>query len=228
MTHPDVPCTVVGEGIDDSVRYGCYGNKSVGLEKDNPALRPDPHCPVRVLKEGMRLVGQPAVFAIHLDLAVHPSIQPGRCAHPKTAIPRDRNGRNSSARQTLLDGNRRDGEVAKPIEAIVGRHPNVAFPIFKESGNGSVRQAFGWGKQISSSLVDMQQPLVHQGADPHATIVIPQQPVGLESSGKRVRLEFSVPQLCDSVVLGNQESAVIAFEQRVDSLRRIRHGIERG
>src|SRR5678815_4942966 len=92
MTHPDVPCTVVGEGIDDSVRYGCYGNKPVGLEKGNPALRPDPQLPASVLKEGMRLVRQPTVFAIHLDLAVHPSIQPIRCADPKTAIPRDHNG----------------------------------------------------------------------------------------------------------------------------------------
>jgi hypothetical protein len=129
---------------------------------------------------------------------------------------------------TLLDGNGRDGEVSKPIEAIVGRHPNVAFPIFEESVNGSVRQAFGWGKPISSSIVDMQEPLVHQGADPQATIVIPQQPVGLESSGKRVRLELPVPQLGDSGVLGNQESTVIAFEQRIDSLRRIRYGIELG
>src|SRR6185436_11782671 len=64
--------------------------------------------------------------------------------------------------------------------------------------------------------------------DPQAAIAIAKQPVGLEPSGKPVRLEFPVPQLGDSGVLGNQESAVIAFEQRVDSLRRIRHGIELG
>src|SRR4029453_6433156 len=61
MTHPEVPCTVVGEGKDDSVRYGCYGNKPVGLKEGNAALRPDPHLPVSVLKEGLRLVRQPAV-----------------------------------------------------------------------------------------------------------------------------------------------------------------------
>src|SRR4029453_11936469 len=122
MTHPDVPCAVVGEGIDDSVRYGCDGNKPVGLEKGNPALRPDPHLPASVLKEGMRLVRQPAVsnlssrgrgatahaslasIAIHRDLAVNQSIQPIRCAHPKTAVPRAQNGSDPSARQTLLDG----------------------------------------------------------------------------------------------------------------------------
>src|SRR6187399_2837196 len=143
MTHPDVPCTVVGEGIDDSVRYGCYGNKPVGLEKSNPALRPDPQLPASVLKKGMRLVRQPAVcnfsnralrvglpcwgecadrgatahaspasIAINRDLVFSPSIQPIRCAHPKTAIRGDHNGRNPSARQTLLGGNRGDCEVA--------------------------------------------------------------------------------------------------------------------
>ena len=61
MTHPKVPCTVPREGIDDSVRYGCYGNKPVGLKKGNPVLRPDPHLPASVLKEGLRLVRQPAV-----------------------------------------------------------------------------------------------------------------------------------------------------------------------
>src|SRR5512132_4446415 len=144
MTHPHVPCTVVGEGKDDSVRYGCYGNKPVGLKKGDPALRPDPHLPASVLKEGLRRVRQPAVcnlsnraprvglpswgesadrgataharqasIAINRDLAFNPSIQPIRCAHPKTAIPRGQNGKNPSARETLLVRKRWDGEVAK-------------------------------------------------------------------------------------------------------------------
>src|SRR6185436_10455969 len=51
----------IGEGKDYSVRYRCRGNKPVGLKKGNPALRPDPHLPPSVLKEGLRLVRQPAV-----------------------------------------------------------------------------------------------------------------------------------------------------------------------
>src|SRR6185503_11880594 len=142
MSDPDVPGFVVGEGIDDSVRYGCYGNKPVGLQKGNAVLRPDPHLPASVLKEGMRLVRQPAVsnlsngaprvglpswgepadreatahtsqasIAIHRDPAVSRSRESIRCAHPQTAIPRGQDRRNPSARQTLLDGNRGDGEV---------------------------------------------------------------------------------------------------------------------
>src|SRR4029450_3134128 len=61
VTHPDVPRTVVGEGIDDSVWYGCDGSKPVGLEKGNPALGPDPNLPASVLKESVCLVRQPAV-----------------------------------------------------------------------------------------------------------------------------------------------------------------------
>ena len=166
MTHPDVPCTVVGEGIDDAVRYGCDGNKPVRLEKGNPAWRPDPHSPASVLKEGVRLVRQPAVgnlsnraprvgrscgesadrgaiahgsqasIAINRDLAFTPSIQPIRCAKPKTSIPRGDNGKHPSARETLLVRKRGDGEVAKQVQAFPGRHPNTAFPILKESGNG--------------------------------------------------------------------------------------------
>ena len=36
-------------------------------------------------------------------------------------------------RQTLLDGNRGDGEVAKAVEAIIGGDPNIAFTILKET-----------------------------------------------------------------------------------------------
>src|SRR4029453_13274098 len=45
---------------------------------------------------------------------------------------------------------------------------------------------------------------------------------------KGVRLGFSISQLCDSAMLGNQDSAVVAFDQRVDSLRWIWHRIELG
>ena len=160
MTHPDVPCTVLGEGIDDPVRYGCYGNKPVGLEKGNPALRPDPNLPAMRPERGHRaLSGNPlsvisrivplesrrpswgesaergatahasaASIAINRDLAFIPSVQPIRCAQPKTAVPRGQNGRNPSAGQTLLDGNRGDGEVAKPIEAIRRSPPKYCLP----------------------------------------------------------------------------------------------------
>src|SRR4029079_6283991 len=148
MTHPDVPCTVVGEGKDDSVRYGRYGDKAIGLEKGNPALRPNPQLPVSVLKEGLRLVRQPALccgasahagqtsIAIHRDLARCPSIQPIRGAQPETAIPRGQNGKNPSARETLLVGKRWDCKVAKPVQAVPGRHPNIVFPILKQRGHG--------------------------------------------------------------------------------------------
>ena len=38
----------------------------------------------------------------------------------------------------------------------------------------------------------MQQPPLHQGADPQATIVIAKQPVGLEPGRKRIRPNFEI------------------------------------
>src|SRR4030095_1213221 len=62
MTHPDVPCSALGEGIDDSVRYRACGNKPVRLKKANPDLRSDPNLPAVVLKEGIRrILRQPTV-----------------------------------------------------------------------------------------------------------------------------------------------------------------------
>src|SRR6185436_19025251 len=230
MTHPDVSCTALGEGKDDSVRYGCYGNESVGLKKGNAVLCSDPQLPATVLKEGLRLTRQPTVWnlpnraarlrtpspgesadwgataharasgAIHRDVALVPSVQPFRCAQPKTAIPRGENGQNPSARETLLVRKCWDREVAKPVQAFRGRHPNIAFPILKQRLNGRGQQAFGLAKPIRSPLVDMQEPAVHQGADPQATIVIPKQPVRLELQPGRKRIRFGLPvrQLCNS------------------------------
>src|SRR5262249_60409481 len=61
-------------------------------------------------------------------------------------------------------------------------------------------------------------------------IAIPKQTVGseLQPGGKRISLSLPVLQLCDSAVLGNgnQESAAVPFDQRVDSVCRVRHRIE--
>ena len=73
-----------------------------------------------------------ASIAINRDLSFIPSVQPIRRAQPMTAIPRGENGETPSAGETLLDRNRGDGEDAKPVQAIQGRHPNIAFTILEE------------------------------------------------------------------------------------------------
>src|SRR5678809_41333 len=85
-------------------------------------------------------------------------------------------------------------------------------------------------KLIHSSIVYMQQASVDHGSDPQATIAIPQQPVWPELSFGRnwIRLALTVPELGDSGVLANQNSAVITLDQCINSLRRIWHRIQRG
>src|SRR6185369_7456676 len=101
-----------------------------------------------------------ASLAIDRNFTLVPSVQPIRRTQPKTSILRSQNRRNPSAGQTLLYRKRWDGEVAKPVQALYARRPNIALPILQERVNGSARKAIGWGKQIGSSLVDVQQPLV--------------------------------------------------------------------
>jgi len=76
----------------------------------------------------------------------------------------------------------------------------------------------------------MQQPVVYQRTNPQAAFAITEQPKRLkrQPDGKRIRLGFAVLQLGDASTLGNQDSAVVALTQRVDSLCRIWHGIELG
>ena len=64
---------------------------------------------------------------------------------------------------------------------------------------------------ICAALVDMQEAAV-QGTDPQTAITIPQQPFRLEpgpSAWKRIRDAFPLDELPDSVLAGDQKSAVV-------------------
>src|SRR4030095_10389575 len=173
---------------------------------------------------------KPASLAINRNLSFIPSIQAVSRAQPKTAIAGGENGKDPSAGETLLFGEGWDGKVAKLVQAISGRHPNIALAILEERENRLARQTVGSIKQICSALVQMQQSAIYQRANPKASITLPKQLIRLkwQRGRKRIRFRFTVSQLCDPRTLGNQDSAVVALVQRVDSLTRIWHGIELG
>src|SRR6266496_5897404 len=61
----------------------------------------------------------------------------------------------------------------------------------------------------------MQEALAVR-SDPQTAIAIPEQPIGLEqpsAAWKGIRLGFSVNELSDSTLNGDQECAVVAFNQ---------------
>src|SRR5688572_18993607 len=74
----------------------------------------------------------------------------------------------------------------------------------------------------------MQEAAV-QGADPQTTITIAQQPFRLElrpSAWKRIRDALPLNELPDSVLTGDQQSAVVAFIQRLRGGDwELRHGV---
>jgi hypothetical protein len=90
-------------------------------------MRGGPQLPTLILKKGKHLIA-----AVDRDFAILPSVQAIGRSQPHGAIGRRENRRNASARQTLLDGNRRDGELAKAVEAIDRRDPDVALTILEQ------------------------------------------------------------------------------------------------
>src|SRR6185503_14271431 len=78
--------------------------------------------------------------------------------------------------------------------------------------------------------MQMQQTAVYQSTNPKASSTVAKQLIRLkwQHSRKRIRFRFAVSQLCDPGALGDQNSAVVALDQRVDSLGRIWHMIELG
>src|ERR1700692_207661 len=74
-------------------------------------------------------------LAINSKMAIIPSVQAMSSAEPDAAIPDREDGFNDGIRQTLLDRNRGDCEVAKAVEAIQRWHPNVTFAILEEHLN---------------------------------------------------------------------------------------------
>src|SRR4029453_14832915 len=174
-------------------------------------------------------VGQ-AAPAIDRALAVSPPIQAVVRTHPDTAVLRGYDGRNGVARQALLGGDRGHGVVAKGGGAIDRRYPDTAFMILEHGGDRIARESVGSVEEIDSSLVDMHEPAVHDGSDPKGAMAVAKQAAGLERKRRRKRkgLDPPVPELADSAVLGNQYPAVIALDQRVDSLLGIGHRIDPG
>src|ERR1700722_15035438 len=146
MAEPDVSRPVASDGVYLSGGNAADGNEAAILEVGNPPTRGDPNSAVIVLKEGFRAIvwqstignfahcslaawapklllirarRQAAVsLAVSLNLSVTPSVQAITSPEPNATIPRGQDGPNERIRQTLLDRNRGDGEIAKAVESI--------------------------------------------------------------------------------------------------------------
>ncbi len=229
VADPEIPRTVASDGMHDPARRAVYGNKPAILEVGNPSSRGDPNSSAIILKEGGCIVWQSAVsLAVDRNLAVIPSVQAIGSTEPNAAIPGRQDRPNAGIGQTLLDRNRRDGEVSKAVEAIQGGDPDIAFTILKETSNGVAGETVRPRKLIRPSLVHMQEPSVSR-SNPQTAIAIPEQVSGLQlgrSPWKRIHLGFPANELPDSAERGDQDCAVVAFDQSLDFERRTWHRIE--
>src|SRR5216684_3254562 len=103
-----------------------YGNKAIILQIAEPGRRGDPNSPAIVLKKRIRIksvefaVSFAAPATENRNLPVTPFVQATGGPEPNTPIPGRKDGTNNGARQTLLGRNRRNGIVAKAVEAVIG------------------------------------------------------------------------------------------------------------
>src|ERR1700674_1078220 len=93
------------------------GREAAIFKEGNSATRGHPNPILKVLIEGLdRIIGQSACgLAINSNAAIIPPVQALSSAEPDAAIPGRENGFNRGIRQTLLDRNRGDCEVAKAV-----------------------------------------------------------------------------------------------------------------
>src|SRR5690242_3073756 len=148
-------------------------------------------------------------------MPVIPSVQSTKSAEPNTSIPVRENGSDEGVKQALVRRKRGDGKVAKPVEAVRGSDPNIAFTILKEIVNVIAREPVRLGKYIGPSLVHVHNALA-RGCDPQTAIAIAEQQSDFElpqSTWERIGLGFPTSELSDSAVRPYQECAVIAFTE---------------
>src|SRR5271166_5275833 len=137
VADPEIPRTISGDGVYESVGHSADGNKPAILEIGKPAIRGNPDSPAVILKQGPHhIVRQStAPLAVDRNLPVIPPVQSIASAKPNAAIPGRQDGPDGGARQTLFDRNRGDGDVAKAVEASAGGEPNVTCAILKNAIN---------------------------------------------------------------------------------------------
>src|SRR5262249_29016574 len=151
-------------------------------------------------------------FAIDREMATLPAIQAVDAGNPDRVVAGGQYGGHGGAWQTLFGGERRNGKVAKPVEAVLARHPDIAFRIFKQAVNLIAREPAQRSKRVSSSLVQMPEPLP-RSSNPQTSVAVAEHPVRmvLPWGRKRMQLIPSIDQLPDTTRQSNPECAIVTF-----------------
>jgi hypothetical protein len=241
VANPEVPRTLPSDGTHVSTGHAAYGDKPAILEVGNAATRRYPNAPPIILTKGLHgviwqsIVGYIAhiefssgvtarglctPFTVNRNLPVVPSVQAIISAKPNAAISGRYDGPNNRVRQTLFHRNRGDSEGAKAVEAIFCGDPKIAFTVLKEFCNVIAGKTFRLPKHIRPSLVHVQEAVV-LSSNPHTAVAVPEEPLRLElwhSAWQRIRFSFPIHKLLDSAIHGDQECAVVAFNQTLYSI----------
>ena len=148
--------------------------------------------------------------------------KPSTRPHPHAAVAGRQHRPGRAFRQPVVRGNGRDGGVAKAVEPVVGRDPDVAFAILEEVPDVVAGQAVSLRKQVDPVPMDAKEPPV-EGADPQGAVAIPEhvRELGVQRgrSTGGYSTTFSPTSCLRPVSLGDHERTLVRLDDARASSR---------
>ena len=145
---------IIVEIADASARGNSHSSAVILKHGPKEALR-DPTIHLFLYQLAYRMGLSFRAGAINREMSLFEASQTLASANPNCAIRGSQDRAAYRHRQTLPGGPRRDCKTAKPVQAIAGRHPQIAFSILEEGANKIPGETVGLVEHVSSALVNV-------------------------------------------------------------------------
>ena len=111
---------------------------------------------------------------------------------PEAAVAGGHDGSDVAATQALRGRQRRHFDIAEPVQAGGGGHPQAPFPVREDVAHRIARQPVGAGEPLRPSPCDPQQPVLER-TDPHAAAALGAQQIGFQLRPQRAGIARPTP-----------------------------------
>jgi hypothetical protein len=143
-------------------------SEALTFQVADPRIRRDPESAAIVPKKRVRnlaiefSISLGASGARHPHLPVDPTVQSPTRGQPDAAILVGQDGSERCVRQTLALRVRGHGQIAKPVQAVLGSDPDAPFTILEKSVDTIGCEAVRLREQIGPSMVYVNQGSVRR------------------------------------------------------------------
>src|SRR5215831_19732346 len=111
-----------------------------------------------------------------------------------------------------MSRNRRHCDITKPVESVLGAHPNISLAVSEDIVYEIGREAIDGVEYIGPTLVYVQQAL--PAADPQTPVGAPKEPSRRKlacGARKCISVDSSFHELFKPVVRTKKECAIVIF-----------------